>query len=122
MPRVIHDARGMLEVNRDLLRAAARERQQAGESHPLVISAATWGRGCRQEVLQALEPYRREWGFNSSLVAAPPRELAARLLGRPELEAAQPPGPGCFQGLGMAYGAIHTEWLPVEEPEESDLF
>lgn len=119
---MIHDARGMLEVNRELVRAAARERQQAGDAHPLVISAATWGRGCRQELLQALEPYRREWGFNSSLVAAPPRDLAARLLGRPELAEPRPPGPGCFEGLGMAYGTIHTEWLPVEEVEESDLF
>ena len=117
-----HDARGMLEVNRELLRAAARERQLAGDPHPVVISAATWGRGCRQELLQALEPYRRDWGYNSSLVAAPPREVAARLLKLPELAYPVSPEVGRFQGVGMAYGAIHCEWMAVDEGEESDLF
>ena len=114
-----HDARGMLEVNRELLRPAA---LQSSEACPLVVSAATWGRGCRQDVLQAMEPFRHQWGYNSSLVAAPPRALAAELLKLPDLLEVQPPGPGRFQALGMAYGQVHAEWLSLDETDDGELF
>ena len=109
----------MLEVNRELLRAAA---LTSPESLPLVISAATWGRGCRQDVLQALEPYRHAWGFNSSLVARPPRELAAELLKLPELAQPQSPSGGRFQAVGIAYGQVHCEWILLDEADEGELF
>lgn len=46
----------MLEVNRAAIYAAARQQKQQGVDSPFVVSVATFGRGIRQEVLQALQP------------------------------------------------------------------
>lgn len=105
------DAEAMLEVNRELIFAAAKQQQQRGVESPFVISVATFGRGVKQEMLQALEPYRTAFGHNQSLVATPPLEVTERWL-------KQTP-PGVEQGfavLGYAFGkTVVQRWRWDEE-------
>ena len=101
----------MLEVNRELIFAAAKQKRQEGVESPFVVSVATFGRGVKQELLQALEPYRTAWGHNQSLVAVPPLELASQLLQAP----VNPVEDG-FQVLGYAFGkGIMQAWHWNEE-------
>ncbi|MGE0488264.1 MAG: hypothetical protein AB7S38_03505 [Vulcanimicrobiota bacterium] len=102
------DAQGMIEVNFPLILQAS---ELPGEEPPLVVSVATWGRGCKQETLQALEPYRHGLGFNGSVVARPPRALAAELFEMPELQTAQAPAGKRTQVLGVAFKSVFLDWL-----------
>jgi len=111
----------MLEVNREALYAAARQLRQQGVENPLVVSVATFGRGIRQEVLQALDPYRYGWGHNQSLVAVPPLELVQKLLKKPDWQPPAPDKPG-FWGLGYALGKVCLKRLDWEESGDLDLF
>lgn len=94
----------MLEVNRAAIYAAARQQKQQGVDSPFVVSVATFGRGIRQEVLQALQPHRWAWGHNQSLVAVPPPEVVGLLLKQPDW--APPAEAACdgFWVLGYAFG------------------
>ncbi|MBX3166189.1 MAG: hypothetical protein KF760_02210 [Candidatus Eremiobacteraeota bacterium] len=105
------DAQAMLEVNRQLIFAAAKQQRQSGVESPLVVSVATFGRGVKQEMLQALEPYRTAFGHNQSLVAAPPLELARQWLKQ------TPPGvEEGFAVLGYAFGkTVVQQWRWDEE-------
>lgn len=107
------DARGMIEVNRQAILAAAAEADD-GREPGVVLSVATWGRGARQSLLQALEPYRHGVGFNGSVVARVPRSIAAELLERPDLVGLEPPGPGHVLVVGMAFKELCVEWLALE--------
>lgn len=104
----------MLEVNREAIYTAAKQQRQQGVDSPLVVSVATFGRGIRQELLQALEPHRVAFGHNQSLVALPPREIVARMLKEPAWQA--PPAPEGFNVLGYAFGkACLRQWRWDEE-------
>jgi len=106
----------MLEVNRELIFAAAKQQRQQGVESPFVVSVATFGRGVKQELLQALEPYRTAWGHNQSLVAVPPPELAGRLL-KGSVGAVD----NGFQVLGYAFGkSVVQAWRWDEE--DGDAF
>lgn len=73
---------------------------------PVVVLAATWGRGCKPELLRALEPYRQRSGYNGTLVAALPRQEAHQVLGELLPEAR----PGQIPILSIAFGKTHHEW------------
>lgn len=106
----------MLEVNRDLIYAAAKAQRAEGNAFPLVVSVATFGRGVKQEFLQQLEPFRRSWGHNQSLVATPPREFLQPLL-KEEL----PEDSQCFWAVGLAFGkSCRQQWRWDEE--DGDAF
>lgn len=103
------DARQMIDVNREALLEAA---ERSGLPQPrLVLSVATWGRGCKQSTLRALEPYRHGLGFNGSVVAAVPRELGAEILERPDLLDPSPPPNKTVQAVGVVYKDVHVEWI-----------
>ena len=106
----------MLEVNRELIFAAAKQKRQQGVESPFVVSVATFGRGVKQELLQALEPYRTAWGHNQSLVAVPPPELATQLLNAKDTNVKDG-----FQVLGYAFGkSVVQAWRWDEE--DGDAF
>ena len=105
------DAQAMLEVNRELIFAAAKAQRQRGVESPLVVSVATFGRGVKQELLQALEPFRTAFGHNQSLVAIPPSEIAAQWLKQTPARVE-----GGFTVLGYAFGkAVVQNWRWDEE-------
>jgi hypothetical protein len=109
------DAQAMLEVNREAIYAAARQQRQQGVESPFVVSVATFGRGIRQEVLQALQGYRFSWGHNQSLVALPPREIVARLLKQPDWSLPASDGDR-FWVMGYALGKSHVvDWRWEDE-------
>lgn len=61
----------MLEVNRELLdsyRENSKERLSKMKQ-PIFLSVATWGRGAQHEILQKLQPYSIDLGYNGSVVA-----------------------------------------------------
>ena len=67
------DPKDLIDSNLSLLHEAAELR----EPNPaLLMTIATWGRGADPELLQALQPYRHGLGYNGSIVARVPRELA----------------------------------------------
>lgn len=71
------DTQDILEANEQLLQEAA------GLSEPasaVLVCVATWGRGADPELLNFLQPYRHGLGFNGSVVARVPRELALEKL------------------------------------------
>lgn len=111
----------MLEVNREVLYAAARQHRQQGVDSPLVVSVATFGRGIRQELLQALDRHRFGWGHNQSLVAVPPLELVQQLLKEPDWQPPSSQEPG-FWGLGYAFGKACLKRLNWEESGDFELF
>jgi hypothetical protein len=105
------DAQAMLEVNRELIFAAAKQQRQQGVESPFVVSVATFGRGVKQEMLQALEPYRTAFGHNQSLVAVLPREVALQWLNQ-----TPPAVEGGFSVVGYAFGkAVSQSWRWDEE-------
>ncbi len=91
------DALNLIEVNAS---------QLEGLDAAVLVLAATWGRGCKPELLQALEPYRRASGYNGTLVAALTREEAVRVLG--DLVPEERPGQTAV--LSIAFGKTHAEW------------
>lgn len=96
------DARDIIEVNQLLLEEAA---SRAEPTPAVLVSVATWGRGADPALLQALQPYRVGLGFNGSVVARLPRELARELL--PEGVVAQFDG---APGLPVC-GGVFKDWL-----------
>lgn len=112
------DAEAMLEVNRELIFAAAKQQRQQGVDSPFVVSVATFGRGVKQDMLQALEPYRTAWGHNQSLVALPPGELIQSLLKGPD-PAATKDG---FRVLGYAFGKCVVQNWRWDEENADALF
>lgn len=105
------DAQAMLEVNREQIFAAAKQQRQQGVESPLVVSVATFGRGVKQEMLQAMEPYRTAFGHNQSLVAVPPREVAVKWL-----QQTPPAVEGGFAVIGYAFGkTVMQNWRWDEE-------
>lgn len=71
------DARDLIEVNFTLLQEAV------GRDEPspaVVVCLATWGRGADPNLLAQLQPYRIGLGYNGSVVARVPREVAEQLL------------------------------------------
>ncbi len=110
------DAEAMLEVNRKLIFAAAKQKRQSGVESPFVVSVATFGRGVKQEMLQALEPYRQAFGHNQSLVAAPPLETVLEWL-----KQTPPIVDQGFAVLGYAFGkTVVQQWRWDEE--DGDAF
>ena len=102
------DAKGMLEVNRDLILRAARESalpEQEG-AYLVVVSAATWGRGSTGADLADLKRWQKYSGFNSSVVAVPPPEVTGCFLD----PMPQPSESGSFLAAGVAFGKTHWEW------------
>lgn len=105
------DAQAMLEVNRELIFAAAKNQREQGVENPFVVSLATFGRGVKQEMLQAMEPYRTAFGHNQSLVAVPPVDLASLWL-----KQTPPIVEGGFAVLGYAFGkTVLQRWRWDEE-------
>ena len=106
----------MLEVNRELIFAAAKQSRQQGVESPFVVSVATFGRGVKQELLQTLEPYRTAWGHNQSLVAVLPAELIQTLLKQQTHSVKDG-----FQVVGYAFGkSVVQAWRWDEE--DGDAF
>jgi hypothetical protein len=112
------DAEAMLEVNRDLIFAAAKQQRQQGVDSPFVVSVATFGRGVKQDMLQALEPYRTAWGHNQSLVALPPDELIQALLKGPDRTEIREG----FRVLGYAFGRCVVQNWRWDEENADGLF
>ena len=109
------DAKGMLEVNRELILQAARAALQEGaeSKDPLVvISAATWGRGNNHSRLAALKEWQRFSGYNSSVVALPPPRVAALFIDPP-----QSPPANSFLAVGVGFGKTHWEWWTFDGSE-----
>ena len=71
------DARDIIEVNRALLQEAA---AMPLPTPAVLVCVATWGRGADPRLLAALDPYRVGLGFNGSVVARLPSELAGQVL------------------------------------------
>lgn len=98
------DARDIIEVNQALLEEAAARTEP---TPAVLVSVATWGRGADPLLLAALQPYRLGLGFNGSVVARLPRELAVDILPpavRDQLQAADPDQlPVC--------GGVFKDWL-----------
>lgn len=111
------DAEAMLEVNREQIFAAAKQHRQQGVESPFVVSVATFGRGVKQEMLQALEPYRSAWGHNQSLVAVPPLKWLEGLL-KSELKE---PASG-FTVVGYAFGKFVVKHWHWDEEDPDGLF
>lgn len=108
------DAKGMLEVNRDAVLDAARRHGAA-----VVLSVATWGRGCKPEILVQMEPYVVGRGHNSSLVVVAPEETARSWFPSLALE----PKAGDFLAVGVAYGKTHAQWWSRDGQENTlELF
>ncbi|MBS2034161.1 hypothetical protein JST97_04190 [bacterium] len=112
------DAEAMLEVNRELIFAAAKQQRQRGVESPFVVSVATFGRGIKQEMLQALEPYRTAWGHNQSLVALPPGDLIEKLIKNASLTQS----PDGFTVIGYAFGKFVTKNWRWDEEDSDVLF
>lgn len=91
------DALNLIEVNAP---------QLEGLDAPVVVLAATWGRGCKPELLRALEPFRRSSGYNGTLVAGLTAAEARDVLG----ELAPEERPGQMAVLSIAFGKTHLEW------------
>lgn len=91
------DALNLIEVNAP---------QLEGLDAPVVVLAATWGRGCKPELLRALEPFRQRSGYNGTLVAALTREQAVAILG----ELVPEDRPGQVAVLSIAFGKNCVEW------------
>ena len=68
------DPRDLLDANYQLLQEAGK---LAEPSPALLMTVATWGRGADPNLLQALQPYRHGLGFNGSIVARVPKNLAS---------------------------------------------
>ncbi len=103
------DARDIIEVNQLLLEEAAARQDP---SPAVLVAVATWGRGADPALLQALQPYRVGLGFNGSVVARLPREMAAGLL--PETVTAQLDS---APGLPVC-GGVFKDWLVEHWPED----
>ena len=71
------DPKDLIDSNWALLQEAAtlKEPEEA-----LLMTVATWGRGADPELLKALQPYRHGLGYNGSIVARVPRELALQWI------------------------------------------
>ncbi len=98
------DPRDLIDANFALLQEAAR----LSEPDPAVLmTVATWGRGADPEFLLALQPFRHGIGFNGSIVARVPCELAAEWLpkqAKSELEHTD-------RDTGyLVYGAVFNDW------------
>ncbi len=105
------DAQAMLEVNRELIFAAAKQQRQQGVESPFVVSVATFGRGVKQDLLRALEPYRTAFGHNQSLVAVPPPEIRSQWLKQETCTVEEG-----FTVLGYAFGkTVVQNWRWDEE-------
>ena len=111
------DAQAMLEVNRELIFQAAKVQRERGTELPFVVSVATFGRGVKQEMLQALDPYRVAFGHNQSLVAAPPVEVAVQWLKQtpPVVELG-------FDVLGYAFGKTVVQLWRWDEEDPDGFF
>lgn len=96
------DARDIIEVNQLLLEEAA-ARLEPEEA--VLLSVATWGRGADPKLLAALQPYRVGLGFNGSVVARIPRQLAEEMLPPAVCEQL-----GQGEGLPVC-GAVFKDWL-----------
>lgn len=95
------DPRDLIEANMTLLREAnSLERPTPA----LLMTVATWGRGADPELLLELQPYRHGLGFNGSVVARVPKEVALQWI--PE-EAAQQ----IDWESSCVYGAVFKDWV-----------
>lgn len=96
------DPRDLLDSNLALLQeAAALEAPEPA----ILITVATWGRGADPDLLQALQPYRHGLGFNGSIVARVPRNLASTFLPEKALAALDAGGEGT-----PVYSAVFKDW------------
>ena len=71
------DARDLIEANQSLLEEALKRPEP---SPAVVVCLATWGRGADPKLLADLQPYRVGLGYNGSVVARVPRDVAEELL------------------------------------------
>jgi hypothetical protein len=97
------DPRDLIDANLPLLQEAAK--LQSPEV-AVLMTVATWGRGADPDLLRALQPYRHGLGFNGSIVARVPRELAFQWLpveAQHELD-------GSKEGGTLVYGAVFKDW------------
>jgi hypothetical protein len=114
---------GLLEVNRDLILQVAQNAKSAGKSPVVVVCAATWGRGIDPAALLALKSGAHQFGYNSSVVAAPEHANLADYL----TEAAQRQltendyGGRKFFVICRAYGKTKTDWWFYQKAEEDDV-
>lgn len=102
------DARDIIEVNQLLLEEAAARPEP---TPAVLVSLATWGRGADPQLLQALQPYRVGLGYNGSVVARLPLELAKELLPTAVVEQLD-----SASGLPVC-GGVFKDWL-VEHWEQ----
>jgi hypothetical protein len=102
LPPMNFDPKDLIEANLSLLQEAS----VLTEPRPgLLITVATWGRGADPELLLALQPYRHGLGFNGSIVARVPQEIAERWLPVEALKKLE-------QGIeGQVYSAVFKDWV-----------
>ncbi|MEW6283496.1 MAG: hypothetical protein AB1758_33105 [Candidatus Eremiobacterota bacterium] len=98
------DARNLLEVNEPCLTGLA------VPPDCVLVLAATWGRGCDPGLLSALEPHRRLSGYNGTVIAVVPLEVARNLLGD---RLPQPEPNSGYPVVALAYGKAYSEWRGV---------
>jgi hypothetical protein len=99
------DARDLIEVNQALLHQAA---ALAEPSPAVLVAVATWGRGADPKLLAALQPYRIGLGFNGSVVARLPWDVAEDIL--PETVRAQLSAQDDTTRISVC-GAVFKDWL-----------
>ena len=107
------DAKGLLEVNRELIVQAARQ-------GPIVLSVATWGRGCKPKMLKAMEAYVCARGHNSSLILNAPADVVCDWfpsLSEPLSQVGNEPGRVLV--VGVAYGKTDWQWWSSDGTENS---
>lgn len=96
------DPRDLIDANLGLLQEAA----QMDQPEPAILmTVATWGRGADPKLLLDLQPYRHGLGFNGSIVARVPLEVAKNWLpdeALPEMELGK-------EGI-LVYGAVFKDW------------
>ena len=110
----------MLEVNRELVLQAARAARDEGNPSPVVITAATWGRGNLHARLARLKESQRYAGYNSSVIAVPPVEVAELFCNLQDAPRGTEPG---FLAIGVAFGKSYAEWWNFDGSETTpELF
>lgn len=98
------DPRDLIDSNLALLTEA----RALDEPTPAVLmTIATWGRGADPELLLALQPYRHGLGYNGSIVARVPVDVASSWL--PD-EAKDKVESAAGEQKMLVYSAVFKDW------------
>jgi hypothetical protein len=97
------DPQDLIDANLALLQEAA---QLDGPEPALLMTVATWGRGADPELLKALQAYRHGLGFNGSVVARVPLEVAKEWISDAAYREVRSLEPG-----PAVYSAVFKDWI-----------